>query len=82
MCLEMVFLKDEPTALTWRDGDTDQISLFTLAESIAFGAGFFNPLVKTAWRPRRGRRLGRQDLGSYSGPLCPHRRVSYGRLLF
>jgi hypothetical protein len=48
MCLEMVFLEDEPTALTWQDGDTENISLFTLGEAIAFGAGFFNPLVKAA----------------------------------
>ena len=46
MCLEMVFLKDEPTALSWQDGDTDNVSLFTLDEAVQFGAGFFNPLVR------------------------------------
>ena len=26
MCLEMVFLKDEPTALTWQNGDTEKVA--------------------------------------------------------
>ncbi len=47
MCLEMVFLKDEPTALAWQDGDTENISIFTLPEAVEFGAGFFNPLVRS-----------------------------------
>lgn len=45
MCLEMVFLKDGPTALGWQDGDTENISVFTLDEAVAFGAGFFKPLL-------------------------------------
>jgi len=45
MCVEMVFLKDESTALAWQGGDTSNISLFTLPEAIAFGAAFFKPLL-------------------------------------
>jgi hypothetical protein len=46
MCLEMVFLKDQPTALEWQAGDTENISLFNLEDAIAFGAGFFTPLLQ------------------------------------
>ncbi len=46
MCLEMVFLKDEPTALARQQGDTENNTLFALPEAVAFGAGFFNPLVR------------------------------------
>ena len=46
MCLEMVFLKDKPTALEWQAGDTDNTSLFNLQDAIAFGAGFFTPLLQ------------------------------------
>lgn len=45
MCMEMVFLRDEATALAWQGGDLDNVSLFTLPEAVAFGAGFFRPLV-------------------------------------
>ncbi len=48
MCLEMVFLKDGPTALAWQKGDTENVSIFTLPEAVEFGAGFFNPLVQDA----------------------------------
>jgi mercuric reductase len=46
MCLEMVFLKDLPTALEWQAGDTENTSLFSLQDAIAFGAGFFTPLLQ------------------------------------
>ena len=46
LCLEMVFLKDQPTALEWQAGDTENISLFNLEDAIAFGAGFFTPLLQ------------------------------------
>jgi mercuric reductase len=46
MCLEMVFLKDQATALEWQAGDTENISLFNLEDAIAFGAGFFTPLLQ------------------------------------
>jgi hypothetical protein len=46
MCLEMVFLQDQPTALEWRAGDTENTSLFNLQDAIAFGAGFFTPLLQ------------------------------------
>lgn len=46
MCLEMVFLKDGPTAEQWvADGEGDK-SQFSLEEAVAFGAGFFVPLVE------------------------------------
>ncbi len=46
MCLEMVFLKDQQTALEWQAGDTENISLFNLEDAVAFGAGFFTPLLQ------------------------------------
>ena len=46
MCTEMVFLKDWSTAQRWQGDEVDTISLFTLPESIAFGAGFFMPLLE------------------------------------
>ena len=46
MCMEMVFLKDAATAEAWQDGDTENVSIFTLPEAVAFGAGFFKPLVR------------------------------------
>ncbi len=46
MCLEMVFLLDQPTALEWQAGDTENTSLFNLQDAIAFGAGFFTPLLQ------------------------------------
>jgi len=46
MCLEMVFLKDQPTALEWQAGDTENTSLFNLQDAVAFGAGFFTPLLQ------------------------------------
>lgn len=46
MCLEMVFLKDGDTARQWvEDGEGDKTE-FTLDEAVAFGAGFFVPLVR------------------------------------
>jgi mercuric reductase len=46
MCLEMVFLQDQTTALEWQAGDTENTSLFNLQDAIAFGAGFFTPLLQ------------------------------------
>ena len=46
LCLEMVFLKDGPTALEWQAGDTVNTSLFNLEDAVAFGAGFFTPLLQ------------------------------------
>jgi len=46
MCMEMVFLKDRETALSWQGGDTAHISLFTLPEAVAFGKAFFSPLFQ------------------------------------
>ncbi len=45
LCMEMVYLKDDATALAWQNGETDNISLFTLDEAVAFGCAFFLPLV-------------------------------------
>ncbi|TDY01123.1 alkylmercury lyase family protein [Thiohalophilus thiocyanatoxydans] len=45
MCMEMVFLENRATAKQWQDSDTDNISLFTLSEAVAFGKGFFLPLM-------------------------------------
>ncbi len=46
LCMEMVFLRDAEIACQWQQGDTDNISLFSLADAIALGAGFFLPLVR------------------------------------
>ena len=45
MCMEMVFLENRATAERWQGGDTENISLFTLPEAVAFGKGFFLPLM-------------------------------------
>ncbi|MGD8999432.1 MAG: organomercurial lyase [Granulosicoccaceae bacterium] len=45
MCMAMVFLKDRQTAEAWQDGDTENISLFSLPEAVAFGEAFFLPLM-------------------------------------
>jgi len=46
LCLEMVFLQDRQTALEWQAGDKENTSLFNLQDAIAFGAGFFTPLLQ------------------------------------
>jgi len=46
ICLEMVFLKDQPTALEWQAGDRDNTSLFNLQDAVSFGSGFFVPLLQ------------------------------------
>ena len=46
LCLEMVFLQDRSTALEWQAGDNENTSLFSLQDAIAFGAGFFTPLLQ------------------------------------
>jgi hypothetical protein len=43
--MEMVFLKDRQTAEEWQDGDTENVSLFTLPEAVEFGKRFFLPLL-------------------------------------
>jgi len=45
MCMEMIFLENRATAEGWQDGDTENISLFTLPEAVAFGKDFFLPLM-------------------------------------
>lgn len=45
MCRQMVFLKDEATALEWLNADPVSKEVFTLQESIAFGEAFFVPLL-------------------------------------
>ena len=45
MCMEMVFFKDNASAVEWQGGDSDNISLFTLPEAVEFGMGFFLPLL-------------------------------------
>jgi mercuric reductase len=46
LCLEMVFLKDQVIAQEWRSIDEENIDIFTIDEAIAFGAGFFKPLLE------------------------------------
>jgi len=45
MCRQMVFLKDEATALAWLNADPISKELFTVPEAIAFGEAFFTPLL-------------------------------------
>ena len=45
MCTEMVFLKDDNIARQWQGDELERLSLFTLTEAIAFGMGFFMPLM-------------------------------------
>lgn len=45
MCMEMVFLKDRNSAVSWQGADPENISLFTLPEAVEFGSGFFLPLL-------------------------------------
>ncbi|MDZ7752840.1 MAG: alkylmercury lyase family protein [Gammaproteobacteria bacterium] len=47
MCMEMVFLKDGETARRWlATGEGEDKSQYTLDDAVAFGAGFFLPLVE------------------------------------
>ena len=46
ICTEMVFLKDRKTAESWQQIDSENISLFTLAEAVKFGHAFFKPLLE------------------------------------
>lgn len=46
LCLEMVFLRDQSTALEWQADDRENTSLFNLQDAIVFGAGFFTPLLQ------------------------------------
>ena len=50
LCMEMVFLKDRHTAEVWQNGDADNISLYTLPETVAFGEAFFLPLLENSAR--------------------------------
>ena len=45
MCTQMVFLKDRQVALDWQQGDSENISLFSLPEAVAFAEAFFLPLL-------------------------------------
>jgi mercuric reductase len=46
LCMEMVFLQDKASAEDWKNTDSDNISLFSLADAISFGTAFFEPLIK------------------------------------
>jgi len=45
LCLEMLFLINSSTANEWLRHDSNNREIFTLSESIEFGALFFNPLL-------------------------------------
>jgi len=45
LCMEMVYLKDAATAETWKQGDSHNISIYSLDDAVEFGAAFFNPLL-------------------------------------
>lgn len=46
MCLQMVFLEHQKTAISWQTGDPENISLFSLPEAVEFGKRFFSPLLQ------------------------------------
>ena len=45
MCRQMVYLKNAETAAAWQETDPLAIELYTLQETIEFGAAFFLPLL-------------------------------------
>ncbi|HBE92658.1 MAG TPA: hypothetical protein DDW55_09065 [Gammaproteobacteria bacterium] len=45
LCMEMIFLADASVAADWKQGDSDNISIYTIAEAVMFGGLFFRPLV-------------------------------------
>ena len=44
--MDLIFLKDEETAATWKASGTEQKETFNLAEAIELGAAFFVPLLE------------------------------------
>ena len=44
LCMEMVFLKDEKTALQWQNKD-ENLSIFILNDAIEFAVKYFKPLL-------------------------------------
>lgn len=44
LCMEMVFLKDEQTAIQWQDNNED-FSIFALKDTIEFAVKYFKPLL-------------------------------------
>lgn len=44
LCMEMVFLKDEQTAIQWQNNDED-FSIFALKDAIKFAVNYFKPLL-------------------------------------
>ena len=45
LCMEMLFLRDRDTAVTWQQEDAANRSIFDLPAAVAFGAAFFTPLL-------------------------------------
>lgn len=48
MCLQMVFFVNEHIALDWQNGNSKEITIFSLEEGVEFGSLFFKPLMKSA----------------------------------
>jgi mercuric reductase len=46
LCRQMVFLRDQDTALDWLNADPLSKEVFTLQEAIEFGEAFFLPLLE------------------------------------
>lgn len=46
LCMEMMFLKDNITAVQWLEADPVNREIFTLEEAVDFGAQFFVPLME------------------------------------
>jgi mercuric reductase len=45
LCRQMVFLKDDETAMRWQQRDPMTMEVFTLEEAVEFGDAFFTPLL-------------------------------------
>lgn len=46
LCLEMLFLRDRATAVTWQQEDSTNMSIFDLPAAVALGTAFFTPLLQ------------------------------------
>ena len=45
LCMDMLYLKDQETAKTWRAEDEANRSIYSLDEALIFGHRFFAPLL-------------------------------------
>ena len=46
LCTEMLFLKDQDTAMAWLNDDAVNREIFTLPNAVKFATGFFKPMMQ------------------------------------